>query len=466
MSTEKPNVRTIFAEALEKESAEARAKYLDEACKGDGELRDRLEALLSAHGEAGNFLGGEAADSGPTVDVEPISERPGTLIGDRYKLLQQIGEGGFGVVYMAEQERPVRRRVALKVIKAGMDTRAVIARFEAERQALAMMDHPNIARVLDAGATASGRPYFVMELVKGIPITQYCDETHLGTRQRLSLFADVCRAVQHAHQKGLIHRDLKPSNIMVTLRDDRPHVKVIDFGVAKAIEQKLTEKTLFTAYGQMIGTPAYMSPEQAAMSEFDVDTRSDVYSLGVLLYELLTGSPPFDAETLQSAGFDEMRRIIREEIPSKPSTRLSTMAGELRRSVASRRHSSPQELKKQCDGELDWIVMKALEKERTRRYETAIGLARDVERFLNDEAVDAGPPSAGYRIRKFVRRNRPAVAAAAIITVLLVGGISTSTWFALREKAQRTLAEIELGKAEAVSDFVNQMLSSVIVHRS
>ena len=356
----------------------------------------RVEALLKAHDNSDSFLKDPAAEFGATIDLSPaeppLAEQPGALIGP-YKLLEQIGEGGMGVVYMADQQAPVRRRVALKIIKAGMDTRQVIARFEAERQALALMDHPNIARVLDAGATDSGRPYFVMELVRGIPITEYCDQNNLPVHQRLELFVQVCHAVQHAHQKGIIHRDLKPSNVLVTLHDGRAVPKVIDFGVAKATGQQLTEKTLFTAFPQMIGTPLYMSPEQAEMTSLDIDTRSDIYSLGVLLYELLTGTTPFDQERMRSAAFDEIRRIIREEEPPKPSTRLSTL-GETRTATAAHRQVDSRRLSQIVEGDLDWIVMKALEKDRTRRYDTAGNFAADVLRHLGDEPVEACPPSA------------------------------------------------------------------------
>ncbi|MEM7232687.1 MAG: serine/threonine-protein kinase, partial [Planctomycetota bacterium] len=462
------------------DDATARAAYLSEACGENTALHLRVEELLAESGRDTGLLGGPAVaavdESAATVDTDTdgatpppaattdivdtavVTEGPGSQIGP-YKLLQTIGEGGFGVVYLAEQEKPIRRRVALKVIKAGMDTKAVIARFEAERQALAMMEHRNIARVLDAGATTTGRPFFVMELVKGVPITDYCDQAELSTPERLELFVELCRAIQHAHQKGIIHRDLKPSNVLVTLREDQPVVKVIDFGIAKATAQKLTEKTLFTAYGQMIGTPVYMSPEQAGMSELDVDTRSDVYSLGVLLYELLTGATPIDPESLRGAAFDEMQRLIREETPSKPSTRLSTLADDLRRSVAARRRSNPEELRKDCDGDLDWIVMKALEKERARRYESASAFAQDVERHLNSEPVSAVAPSASYRLQKFVQRNRKAVSVAASVALLLVVATTVSSYLAYaasiaEEKATAALGEKEKARAAEAKERV------------
>src|ERR1035438_9961262 len=359
--------------------------------------------------------------SSPSTDLPPtvpITEKPGDRIG-RYKLLERIGEGGCGVVYVAEQTEPVRRRVAIKVIKLGMDTKQVIARFEAERQALAMMDHPNIAKVLDAGATDTGRPFFVMELVRGVPITEYCDQNNLSLRQRLGLFIPVCKAIQHAHQKGVIHRDIKPSNILVTLHDGVPVPKVIDFGIAKAIDQPLTEKTLFTRFEQFMGTPAYMSPEQAEMSGLDIDTRSDIYSLGVLLYELLTGKTPFDSTELVKSGVDAMRKTIREQEPERPSTKVATLQGEERTTTARRRSTDSSKLLHQLQGDLDWIVMKCLEKDRTRRYETANGLAADLRRPLTDEPRVARPPSVGYAFRKAFRRNKILFTAMATVAAAL-----------------------------------------------
>lgn len=433
------NERMIFANALQKETDAERATYLDEACGDNAEMRRRIEELIAEQGELGSFLESSPPGIDATAEFEAISQEPGAQIG-RYKLLQQIGEGGFGSVWMAEQTEPVKRRVALKIIKLGMDTREVIARFEAERQALAMMDHPNIAKVLDAGATKSGRPFFVMELVKGIPVTEFCDESQLDTKQRLELFTDVCSAINHAHQKGIIHRDIKPSNILVTLYGDMPVPKVIDFGIAKATQQDLTDKTLFTRFEQFIGTPVYMSPEQAALSGLDIDTRSDIYALGVLLYELLTGKPPFDRKSLVSAGYDEMRRIIREEEPPKPSVRLGTVAGEARTTLAKARRVEPEKLNRLVKGDLDWIVMKAIEKDRARRYETANAFTMDIRRFLANEPVTAVAPSAAYRFDKFARRNRAVLGVAAAISLLLVTGVAVSTWQAVRAKRAEQLA--------------------------
>jgi len=386
-------------------------------------------------------LGPALPTAEPAIHVEPSDEEAGSDRIGHYKILQKLGEGGCGVVYMAEQTDPVRRRVALKVIKLGMDTKQVIARFEAERQALALMDHPNIAKVLDAGTTGRGRPYFVMELVKGIRITDYCNQHHLPTTERLGLFTQICQAIQHAHQKGIIHRDIKPSNILVTLHDGVPVPKVIDFGIAKATEQALTEKTVFTAFGQFMGTPAYMSPEQAELSGLDIDTRSDIYALGVLLYELLTGRTPFDAKELLQAGLDEMRRRIREEEPVRPSTRLSTLADADLTEVARQRQSEPAKFARFIRGDLDWIVMKCLEKDRTRRYETANGLAMDLRRYLNNEPVVARPPSASYRFQKLVRRNKLAVAAVTGVAIALLLGMGLSTWLGLAERKARLQKE-------------------------
>jgi eukaryotic-like serine/threonine-protein kinase len=431
--------------------AQARTAFLRRACGGDAALRQQADSLLAAHEQAGQFLQPTVALSAPSA----LAGKSGDRIG-RYKLLEQIGEGGFGVVWMAEQEEPVRRRVALKIIKLGMDTKEVVARFEAERQALAMMEHPNIARVFDGGATDTGRPYFVMELVKGIPITSYCDAIKLAPRERLELFMQVCQAVQHAHQKGVIHRDLKPSNILVTVQDDKPVPKVIDFGVAKATQARLTEKTVFTRFRQWIGTPSCMSPEQAGLGSLDIDTRSDIYSLGVLLYELLTGRTPFDTQKLLENGYEAVMRTIREDDPPKPSTRLSTLAGEELSAVAASRSAEPARLNRLVRGDLDWIVMKALEKDRKRRYETANAFARDVEAYLGQEPVSAAAPSAAYRARRFIARNRMAVGFSTALAMTLVVGTITSAWQAWRAKLssreadqQRAAATNEAARANA-----------------
>jgi eukaryotic-like serine/threonine-protein kinase len=432
MSDPRPLEAALFDAALEL-PPEQRPGYLDQACGDDAALRQRIQALLKAAERTNDFLDQSAApaSSQSANASSPVAEKPGDNIGP-YKLLQQIGEGGCGVVYMAEQEQPVRRRVALKVIKLGMDTRQVIARFDAERQALAMMDHPNIAKVLEAGATATGRPYFVMELVRGVRITDYCDHNNLSTAARLDLFMQVCRAIQHAHQKGIIHRDIKPSNILVTLRDGVPVPKVIDFGIAKATQGKLTDHTVFTAFEQFMGTPAYASPEQAEMSEFDIDTRSDIYSLGVLLYELLTGKTPFETKDLLAAGLAEMRRIIRHKEPERPSLRLSTMLAAELTITAGRRQTQPPKLVSSLRGDLDWIVMRCLDKDRARRYETANGLASDIQRYLNQQPVTACPPSRLYRFHRLVRRNTLAFAAGAAVAAALIAGVVVSSWQAIR----------------------------------
>jgi len=465
--TNPQNLESIFFAALERSSNAERQAYLDEACAGDAELRARVARMLSAQAEAGSFLEKAAITAGATLHTMPVStESAGTNVG-RYKLLQPIGEGGFGTVWMAEQREPIKRRVALKIIKLGMDTRQVIARFEAERQALAMMDHPNIAKVFDAGATETGRPYFVMEYIKGVPILEYCDTEKLDTTARLELFSSVCHAIQHAHQKGIIHRDIKPSNVLVTMHDGVPVPKVIDFGIAKATSSELTTKTLFTEHRQMIGTPAYMSPEQAEMSGLDIDTRSDIYSLGVLLYELLTGTTPFAHKELLSKGFAEMMRIIRDVEPDKPSTRLSSLGDNGTRTALQRHAGDLRKLSLILRGDLDWIVMKCLEKDRKRRYETASGLAADIQRHLKDEPVTAGAPGAAYKLRKFVKRNRASVIAGGVIAAaLLLGVVGTTTGmvWALSEKTRATAAKEEETKAreraETTAKFVTTALKS------
>ena len=448
---------------MERESPEARAAYLDEVCGPDLDLRRRVERLLDAQPKMGSFLDSPAAGPTMTLPSPQVMEGPGIVIGP-YKLLEQIGEGGMGIVYMAEQTQPVRRKVALKIIKPGMDTRHVIARFEAERQALAIMDHPNIAKVLDAGATESGRPYFVMELVRGIPITEYCDQHRLPINKRLDLFMQVCQAVQHAHQKGVIHRDIKPTNVLVTALDGVPLPRVIDFGIAKATGQSLTDKTLFTGFAQLIGTPLYMSPEQAELSAVDIDTKSDIYSLGVLLYELLTGTTPFDEGTFRTAALDEVRRIIREDEPPKPSTRLSGLGATLT-TVSENRQTDARKLDRSLRGELDWIVMKAIEKDRRRRYETASGLARDVERYMAGDPVEAGPPSGWYRLRKFARRNRVVLTTTVLVALALIAGTTVSIWQAILARRAQADASSQRDRAETnfrrARDAVDHMLTEV-----
>lgn len=452
--------KDLFLKALDLPSPPERAAFLAQECGSDEPLRRQIEAMLQAHATPDSFLEKPAVEVGATVDgpvgqeVDALTEPstgPGTRVGP-YKLLQQIGEGGMGVVFMAEQQEPIRRMVALKIIKPGMDSAQVLARFEAERQALALMDHPNIARVLDAGTTTEGRPFFVMELVKGVPITKYCDERRLTPRQRLELFMPICQAVQHAHQKGIIHRDLKPSNVLIALYDGNPVPKVIDFGVAKATGQQLTERTLFTGFGAIVGTLEYMSPEQAELNQIDIDTRSDIYSLGVLLYELLTGSTPIDRKRLKDGALLEVLRMIREEEPPKPSTRLST--SDTLPALSEQRQTEPAKLTQMLRGDIDWIVMKALEKDRIRRYETANGLAHDIERFLQDEPILARPPSTTYRLGKFARKHRALLGSAAAILLLLVVGITVSTILAIQASRAEQDAKIQRDQATKDRDAV------------
>lgn len=424
MNANLPQLEVVFHEALARTDAAERAAYLDATCAGDVELRRRVDELLAAHAERGEFLGGtDGATAGYFAPSIASPNLLGTVIAGRYKLLEIIGEGGMGTVYMAEQIHPVRRRVAVKIIKPGMDSKGVLARFEAERQALALMDHPNIARVLDAATTEQGSPFFIMELVKGVPITRFCDERKLSPRERLELFVPVCQAIQHAHQKGVIHRDIKPSNVLIAVYDERPVPKVIDFGVAKATGQPLTEQTLHTGFGAIVGTPEYMSPEQATFNQLDIDTRSDVYALGVLLYELLTGTTPVDKGRLKEAAVLEVLRIVREDDPPRPSVKLSTI--DARASIAASRGTEPEKLSKLLRGELDWIVLKALEKDRNRRYDTAASLAKDVQRYLADEIVEARPPGARYRTWRFIRKHVAAILITEFIVLLLVGWIAT-----------------------------------------
>ncbi len=500
--------RSIFLDALDIPDPTNRAAFLDSKCGLDADLRQRVDALLAAHAAAGNFLeppSPERTSVRPSTDLSvpagpertsvrspadpmtpdrtgraegtprplgsaspepPTGAAVGDIIAGKYKLVERLGEGGMGEVWLAEQSVPVRRTVALKLIRTGQDSRMMLARFEVERQALAMMDHPNIAKVLDAGATADGHPFFVMELVKGVPITEFCDARRLTPRQRLELFIPVCQAIQHAHQKGIIHRDIKPSNVLVALYDEKPVPKVIDFGVAKATGQSLTENTIHTAFQAVVGTLPYMSPEQATFNHLDIDTRSDVYSLGVLLYELLTGTTPVEKARFRAAAMLEMLRVVREEEPPRPSARLST--AEARASIAATRGIEPARLSKLLRGELDWIVMKSLEKDRARRYETATNLARDVERYLADEVVEARPPSVGYKARKFLRKHRGPVLAASLVLIALVAGIAGTTIGLIREAKQRVIAEqneqaalVEKTRAEAARDRTREVLDAM-----
>jgi serine/threonine protein kinase len=484
MSENESQEEALFEAALKLTDPNQRSAFLAAVCAQDTPLRQRLEMHLAAQSMADILFDQGAAEprsessaatsnahntfkspgaanvASPATDEgarRPGNEGPGAVLG-RYQLLEKIGEGGGGVVYMAEQAEPVRRRVALKVVKWGMDTKEVIARFEAERQALALMDHPNIAKVFDAGATETGRPYFVMELVRGVPITQFCDEQQLPMRARLDLFITVCQAVHHAHQKGIIHRDIKPSNVLVAVQGGLAAPKVIDFGIAKATEQKLTDKTLFTRFHQVLGTPAYMSPEQVELAGLDIDTRSDIYSLGVLLYELLAGCTPFEGRELLAAGFDEMRRRLREEEPKRPSTRVSMLGGDELTTVARGRQVAPRQLELALRGELDWIVMKALEKDRRRRYESASALGQDVERYLRNEPVSAAAPSTLYTLRKFARRNRLTLAALAAVAASLAGGAVVSTWLAVRAMRAENETLTEAAISKAVNDFLQNDL--------
>ena len=472
MATDPKRLQAAFLEVIAAEPKE-RAGALDRACAGDAELRKRLEPLLHAHDDCGELPpaagDGEGGPGGAaktkvtdvklkgkaTTDASPRADlQPGVMFAGRYKLREMLGEGGMGVVWVADQTAPVHRRIALKIIKGAEDSRRLLARFEQERQALALMDHPNIAKVLDAGVDDAGRPYFVMELIKGVPLTKYCDEAKLTPKERLELFVPVCQAVQHAHQKGIIHRDLKPSNILIGLYDGRPVPKVIDFGVAKATGPQLGDHSIYTEVGALIGTLEYMSPEQAESNNLDIDTRSDIYALGVILYELLTGVVPFSRKEMKATGFVEMLRIIKEVEPTRPSTRLSG-SGTLP-SVAASRHTEPNKLKRLVRGELDWIAMKCLEKDRSRRYETANGLALDIQHYLADEPVAAGPPSAAYLLRKLVRRNRPQVIAAALIVLALLAGIAGTSWGLVEARSQRDVAEARRAEADAKRDEAEQ----------
>jgi eukaryotic-like serine/threonine-protein kinase len=468
-------VESIFFTAQEKRSLEDRAAYLEEACAGDTELRRVVERLLAAQPQVGSFLAAPAVDDcgmrlPPGFDAQTViaptqAEQIGEIVAGKFTLVQKLGEGGMGTVWVAEQSQPVKRRVALKMIRAGAGTEMVLKRFDAERQALAMMDHPNIAKIFDAGEISNGRPYFVMELVKGVPITRYCDELHLSIRERLKLFVPVCQAIHHAHQKGIIHRDIKPSNVLVAIQDGVPVPKIIDFGVAKAVNQRLTEETMNTQMGAVVGTLEYMSPEQAELSQLDIDTRADVYALGVLLYELLTGTTPMNRAQLKNAAILEMLRMIKQVEPPTPSTRL-TSSKESLEGLAAQRRTEPARLANEIRGDLDWIVMKCLEKDRTRRYESASGLARDVERFLIDEPVEAGPPTARYRLRKFLRRNKGKVLAAALLLVTLIAGLTGTTLGLFRAVTAENDAKRDADRANRAEQLANDRLAEAIQQRA
>lgn len=463
MASPHPQEERIFAEALEL-TGEARLRFLEDACAADIDLRPRVDALLQASEEAEDYLETDECDAfaiGKALQQSaPADEMPGDYIG-RYRLLERIGEGGWGVVWMAEQKEPVQRRVALKILKLGMDTKEVVARFESERQALAMMDHPGIAKVFDGGVSPNGRPFFVMELVRGFPITEYCDRETLPSRARLHLFTQVCQAVHHAHQKGIIHRDLKPSNILVTVNDGEAVPKVIDFGIAKAVQFKLTDKTLFTRFHSFVGTPVYTSPEQMQMSSLDVDTRSDIYSLGVILYELLSGMQPFDASRLNELGIDGMRKVISEEDPLRPSDLVTSMNEGERANVASSRGLVAERLPKELKGELDWIVMKCLEKNRSRRYETVNALSMDVGRYLNHKPVLAREPTAFYRIKKLIDRNRIAFGVSVALAASLMFGSVAIAWLGLQAIRSERQAQSEARKSAEISEFIKEMYSHV-----
>jgi len=450
MSSGPVSAKSVFLNAVEIADADERQAFVVAQCGADEALRREVERLLLHYAAHGSFLESPAA----ATDVQANTKRPSAHVG-RYKLLELIGEGGMGEVWVAEQTEPVKRKVALKVVKPGMDSKSVLARFEAERQALALMDHPNIAKILDGGVTEHGRPFFVMELVKGLPLTEYCDAQRLTVRDRLVVFGQICAAVQHAHQKGIIHRDLKPSNILVTEHDGKPVPKVIDFGLAKALGDAtmLTERTIHTALGTVVGTPIYMAPEQVALNALDVDTRTDIYALGVILYELLTGTTPLEKRRLKEAAWDEVRRVIREEEPLKPSLRLSD-SGDALPSISAQRHTEPAALTKLVRGELDWIVMKALEKDRARRFDTANAMARDIERYLNDEAVESGPPGAVYRMRKFARKHRGVIVGTAAFMIILAAGTGVSLWQAIVAAKAKKDAQASAAETKAVLDFV------------